>query len=362
VGDSPDLSCVVLVGPVDPWPQEAIRCGQAPRLDYRLLAERGGGVLERGYASPTALSGARLARLCRSFLGNLLHALRLAPTLVPGSLVYSTGETWGIPLGLVGVTSRRRDYAHIIYVHRVFSPAWLKFLTGTRDLLAVDGWICVTRRQAETLRRALGPGGSPVTAISQGVDTEFFDPAKASPARGTPYVLAVGAEMRNYGLLFDAVRDLDIQVIAKVSSAWMTGARHELKAVPDNVRVITQRLSYVELRDLYAGAALVAAPLYDTPQAAGITTILEGMAMGKCIVATESSGLPDVLVNQSTGVVVPPRVEDLRSAIAALWEAPDRRATLARNGQLAVRTGFTIERHAAAVTEFLLEIAEGRLS
>jgi glycosyltransferase involved in cell wall biosynthesis len=159
--------------------------------------------------------------------------------------------------------------------------------------------------------------------------------------------------MRDYNLFCEAVCGLDLPVVVKASSAWMFSCRSDTSAVPDNVRLITERLSYVELRDLYAGASLVAVPLCDTPQAAGITTILEGMAMGKCIVATQSSGLPDVLIDGETGLIAPPTAEGLRTAITTMLESPDRRSALASAGQRLVRTSFKLEDHAREVTAFL---------
>ena len=173
-------------------------------------------------------------------------------------------------------------------------------------------------------------------------------------------MLAVGAEMRNYNLLFEAVDGLDARVLVKASSAWMASARQDVTAIPPNVELIAGSLSYTELRDLYAGAALVVLPLYDTPQAAGITTILEAMAMRKCVVATRSSGLPDNLVDGQTGVICDPTPEALAAALSDLLVSPERRARLAQAGYESLDRGFTLEAHAAAVSSFLVEIASNR--
>lgn len=242
-----------------------------------------------------------------------------------------------------------------MYVHRVFSPAWLRALRHLRAWLAVDGWICVTERQANLLRATLGEGAA-IAAISQGVDTRFFDPAQAAPAGQSPYLLCVGVEMRDYNLLFAAVRTQDVRVIVKASSAWMKSARGELDSPPPNVQVLSQHLSYVKLRDLYAGAELVVVPLYDTPQAAGITTILEAMAMRKCVVATRSAGLPDILVDNVTGVITDPTPAALAGAVTALRTNPQRRDALASAGQQAVLSNATIEHHARQVADFLLTV------
>lgn len=272
------------------------------------------------------------------------------------SIIYSTGETWGIPMAVAGALLRRRHFRHVIYVHRVFSSTWLRFYRATRRWLAVDGWICITRQQARLLSVALEQKSTPIAVISQGVDTCFFDPERTTVTQELPYILSVGAEMRNYDLLFDAVRRLDIDVVVKASSAWMVGGRSQLAPIPPNVRVITERLSYVELRDLYAGAALVVVPLYDTPQAAGITTILEAMAMNKAVIATRSAGLPDVLVNGQTGVVTEHMEDALVHSIVGLLTARERRDTLAYNGNQAVKLNVTIEQHAKQIADFIASV------
>lgn len=346
----------ILVAPEDPARLQAVSASQAPQLDYRVVARRCQANIRQWCPSPAGLRGVRSVRAARSFLGNLYHAADLIRSIPVGAVVYSTGETWGLPMALAAATAHHRRFIHVVYVHRIFSPTWMRFLRATRSLLAVDGWICVTHHQASLLRGALGPGSAPVTVVSQGVDTAFFDPSKAVPNVERPFIISVGAEMRNYDLLFEAVRNLKVDVVVKASSAWMTAGRSELTSVSPNVRVITKRLSYIDLRNLYASATLVVAPLYETPQAAGITTILEAMAMGKCVVATQSSGLPDILVHGETGIVVEPRAEVLASILQQLMSDIEKRDALAQSGQRAVKSTVTIEHHAQQVVDFLTSV------
>jgi len=312
-------------------------------------------VIALWHPSPSALSGPRWLRDARSFLPNLAHARGALHDMPPGSIVYTTGETWGLPLGL-GAHFSRTPFTHVMYVHRVFSPRWLRTLHLLRHTLRVDGWISVTAHQVALLRGVLGPE-TRVTAVSQGVDTSFYDPVLAEPLQGEPYVLCVGAEMRNYPLLFDAVRGLDVPVVIKASSAWMKSTRQRLATPPQNVEMLDRRLSYVELRSLYAGARLVIVPLYDTPQAAGITTILEAMAMHKCVLATASAGLPDVLEDGATGRIVAGEAAALRDALQELWEDSAEREPLAAAGYAAVRADCSLEQHAERVATFVREVA-----
>ncbi len=350
-------SCYCLVGPEDRSRLIDIEAGRAPRLDYRLVAEHMKASVIECAPPPTALQGHKATRLLRSLKTNFQSAIQLLRRIPDDSIIYSTGETWGLPVSLAQ-RLLGRSCVHVVYVHRVFSPGWGNLLRCLNGLMQVDGWICITRYQAGLLRSTLGSKGSHVAVVSQGVDTAFFDPAKANPAGLRPYILAVGTEMRNYTLLFEAVRNLDVEVVVKASSAWMAAARREFTSVPSNVRIISQRLSYVQLRDLYAGAALVVTPLYDTPQAAGITTILEAMTMQKCVVATQSSGLPDILIHGETGTIVESSPQALMETLEQLLAAPQHRYDLACAGRRAVMDTATIEHHAQQVSDSVISISE----
>lgn len=348
-----------MIGPEETARQAAIQAGLAPRLDYQVLAEITGGVIRECAPSPAALRGTKRRRAVVSLLANLRAAVRVTAATPVGGTTYSTGETWGLPVALV-LRLLRRSCVHVVYAHRVFSPAWARLFRRLRGFMRVDGWICVTNHQADLLRQTLGRGASPVIAISQGVDTLFYDPDKAKPAPQEPYILSVGAEMRDYPLLLAAVRNIETPVVLKASSTWMSQLRETPGAMPRNVTLLQQRLSYVELRDLYGGAALVVVPLYDTPQAAGITTILEAMAMGKPVVVTRSSGLPDGLVSGSNCVIIEPDAGGLARAITALLNDPAQREALAANGRRFVLGTCTLEQYAQKISDFLDAVAVNR--
>lgn len=340
----------ILVGPENKAHSHDAEAGLAPRLDYRLLAEQIGATIVEGAPPPALLRGRRPFAICHSFLTNILLILRLLRRIPPGSLIFSTGETWGLPCGLVAALLRNRNFTHLIYVHRIYSRNWRWILHLLRPLLKVDGWICVNRNQRQALREILADDAR-IEVASQGVDTHFFDPelAHLSDSQDEPYILSIGAEMRDYPLLFDAITALDAPVVVKASSSWMKVARDEIGELPSNVTLITKRLTYVEMRDLYAAAALIVVPLQNTLQAAGITTILEAMAMRKCVIATQSAGLPDILVNSCTGFIVTPSAGQLSALLGDLLAAADKRDQIAACGCQAVRDEATIENYVTRI-------------
>jgi glycosyltransferase involved in cell wall biosynthesis len=348
---------VILIGPEDKEHVVATQNGLAPRLDYRLVAERvAGGRVQEMRPTSAQLAGSKAVRVLRSQGANLIAALQLLRTLPEDAVLYATAEVWGLPISLAAAMLRRRRHTIVWQVHQIWSPSWLWLLRILHPVLRVDGWICQTDHQSHLLRRMLRNRTTPVRSISQGVDAGFFKPPDSPASVQSPYILAVGAEERNYPLLLQAAARLESQVIIHASSAWIAAGKIAPGAIPANVRMQNQRLSYVDLRALYDGANAVVIPLYDTPVAAGITSVLEAMAMNKPVVATRSAGLPDLLVDGVTGRIVEPEAGALAAALAAESE----RETMAARAYAAVQAQYTIEAHAAQVAGFLEQLVAAR--
>jgi glycosyltransferase involved in cell wall biosynthesis len=177
------------------------------------------------------------------------------------------------------------------------------------------------------------------------VDTQFFTPARAEEsARQT--ICAVGLERRDYQTLVTAVDGLDVDVVIAVGSHWST--RPDLitgRPLPPNVTVCT--LDFVALRALYAKCLFVVMPLFETDFQAGVTTILEAMAMGKAVVCSATTGQTDVLIEGRTGLYVPPGdPAALRAAIERLLGDPEHAAVLGRAARADAEERFDIVHYA----------------
>jgi sugar transferase (PEP-CTERM/EpsH1 system associated) len=73
--------------------------------------------------------------------------------------------------------------------------------------------------------------------------------------------------------------------------------------------------------------------------------LLEAMAAGLPVVATRVGGVPEVVVDGATGLLVPPRApEALSKAILKLLQDPDLRQKMGQAGQERVREYFSVER------------------
>jgi glycosyltransferase involved in cell wall biosynthesis len=147
------------------------------------------------------------------------------------------------------------------------------------------------------------------------VDTEFFSPRPSPSPTGPPVVCSAGLEFRDYGTLVEAVRNLDARVVLAAASPW-SKRKSDLDGMvlPAHVEVV--RLDLHQLRQLYADASVVVMPLHEVDFQAGVTTLLEAMAMGKPIVCTRTTGQTDVVTDGVTGTYVP--VGDAASMATAL--------------------------------------------
>ena len=82
------------------------------------------------------------------------------------------------------------------------------------------------------------------------------------------------------------------------------------------------------------------------------TSLLDAMACGKPIVATDAGGIPEVVDHGVTGTVVPARdPRAMAGAIVALLRDESRRQKMGQAGLARVKAGFTVERMVAATAK-----------
>jgi glycosyltransferase involved in cell wall biosynthesis len=109
---------------------------------------------------------------------------------------------------------------------------------------------------------------------------------------------------------------------------------------------IGRRVRFLGLRSdvhrFMAAADVVAVPsIWQEP--AGLV-VVEGMAVGRPVVATRVGGIPEYLEDGVTGILVEPRSpEQLAQAILRLLDAPDEAAAMGRAGRKRVEEQFSME-------------------
>ena len=197
-----------------------------------------------------------------------------------------------------------------------------------------------------------GIPGERLTVIRNGVDTDFFRPPSAGPT-GPLRVLAVARLVPK--------KDLEtlIKAFSLVAPAhpeaelWLVGEgprEHALRRLasrslpPGRVQFLPPRLDLCPL--LHQASLLVLSSLVE-----GLPNVLlEAMAAGLPVVATQVEGVPEVVVPGQTGWLVPPRdVPALAAAISQALADPEMRRAFGRAGRERVKRDFSF---AAMVSRF----------
>jgi glycosyltransferase involved in cell wall biosynthesis len=110
--------------------------------------------------------------------------------------------------------------------------------------------------------------------------------------------------------------------------------------------------SYLSALDLYVHPSL--------KEAFGLA-VVEAMAMGKAVVATTTGGLPEVVAQGETGLLVPPRdAESLAAAVVSLLEDKIRREQMGRSGKSRAQERFSLDASVRHMEELYGEVLEAR--
>lgn len=106
--------------------------------------------------------------------------------------------------------------------------------------------------------------------------------------------------------------------------------------------------SYLSILDLYVHPSL--------REALGLA-VVEAMAMGKAVVATTTGGLPEVVAQGETGLLVPPGdVESLAATVVSLLEDKVRREQMGRNGKARAQERFSLDASVSQMEQLYEEV------
>ncbi|HEV2237322.1 MAG TPA: glycosyltransferase [Ktedonobacterales bacterium] len=367
---------LVISAQPDPALPDQIARGAQPRRDYFELQHALGADLllpADVAADGTARLVARAAGL-RVALAWLAFRRRRAY-----DAIYTDGEGVGLPLAALLLAARPGAPRHTMLTHYL-SPAkkrlWFR-LGNVGVARRLDAVICHSAAQHELLTTALGLPRERALLLPYFADERFWRaeavPAAAAPAADEePVVCAVGLEFRDYDTLAAAAPRVPARVEIAAASHWSKhSAFQRTPELPANLHVAGY--AYPALRELYARSRVVVVPLRPVDNQAGITVILEAMAMGKPVIATGTLGQTDVLRDRRNGgrgrmprqwwpgfvdapdldptlahlptgfYVAPDDPRELAAAITYLLQHPDVADELGRNGRRVFDACFTLD-------------------
>jgi starch synthase len=221
-------------------------------------------------------------------------------------------------------------------------------------VLAADAVVAVSQGMARDVLASypeLDPAR--VQVVYNGIDAQAYAPVEQTDVLerhgvdpSVPYAVFVGRITRQKGLahLLRAAKDLPGQLVLCAGApdtaeiAVETDALvAELQRARSGVVLISEMLPKDQVAQLLSHATVFVCPSVYEPL--GIVN-LEAMACGTAVVASAVGGIPEVVVDGTTGLLVPyderdPRAfeEGIARQVAALLEDPERAAAMGRAGR-----------------------------
>src|SRR5579884_181668 len=179
--------------------------------------------------------------------------------------------------------------------------------------------------------------------VPMGVDADFW----RNDAEPTPGLVVGGGNdrHRNHPLLVAAMS----QLRERVPSLRLELATHHPVDVPSFLGVRHAELDHRAMRKLYGRAEVVVLAVRRNLHLSGLTTILEAMASGRPVVATETPGMSDYVRHGETGFLVRDEPDAIAAAVEELLREPERARELGRRGRAVFERGLTTAHLAAGL-------------
>jgi len=257
----------------------------------------------------------------------------------------------GISADAVVINESRRDMVafcllrmftgrprRIIANDQIFQPAQqttrLRIRTWRRLLREVTHFTFPFRETTE-LARVYGLSPSRISYVPFKVNR--LDSVRSYQTHDGGYILSCGRSRRDYTTFCAAVESLNTKAVILAPPDNETrahGTDSDLTNLPGNVELVHDDGSWESWLRWIGGATVVVVPILPpTLAASGIGTYLVAMALGKCVVITDSLASQGMLTDEEAIIVPPRNVEAMRAAIQSALEDPALRSRVAEAGR-----------------------------
>lgn len=220
---------------------------------------------------------------------------------------------------------------------------------------------------AEYCARHYGINASEVAVIHSGVDTERFKPIPRPDGPGSPRILFIGKIVHAKGAetlvhavlrLRERFPNIVLRAIGREDEKLATNLRLDIAdaGAQSNFEFMGQ-VPHSELHEHLAWCDIFAGPSVFEPGPGNV--YLEAMSCGRPVIACNSGGTPEVVVDGQTGLLIPPAdIEGLSEAITTLANDPALCAKLGKIGRKRVCDSFSEARYLDKVENAYLNLAK----
>ena len=294
-----------------------------------------------------------------AYLG-CLHSVRRQLRRIQPDIVHGQGtERYG------ALTAALSGFPNVLTIHgnmrliaqvnvaRPFSFQWLAARLEGYTLPRADGVVCITRYTREAVA-----GLARLTwVVPNAVNREFFEVNPAPDPELPPVILCVGAVCyrKNQN---DFIRALDPFARANKIKLVFLGQTDKSDYCQEFFELVRARdwcehqpfASHDQVKALLCSATMSALP---TREDNCPMVVLEAMAAGVPVLASNVGGVPDIIEHEKTGLFCDPqRPESFRAGVARLLGEPELGRQLVANAQTEAQRRF----HPQVIAQRHLEI------
>jgi len=336
---------MLVSAPADDRLRDDVRQGLRPNTEFLRLEERHGIEL-LDWSQLWAPASSRSSRQ------SLVHAAAGLRRLRGVDVVFSDGEQVGVPLAL-GMRACGFQTPHVMLGHHLTTRAKRRVFRLLKPQTRISRVLVHSSLQLELAVNELDLPRDKLVYQPYGIDTDFWNPGSDNEE---PLVVSAGREHRDYATLARACGGLPVHVYLAAGSLFSQRAHHNTPAVwPDNFEV--GFTSPHDLRRWYSRASVVVVPLVQNDFQAGVTVILEAMAMAKAVIATATAGLPAVIEDGVTGLYAQPGdAESLQELVRSLLDNERERRRLGANARDAAATHLGLDTYCAGLAQHMDEV------
>jgi colanic acid/amylovoran biosynthesis glycosyltransferase len=257
---------------------------------------------------------------------------------------------------LIGVPYGITAYTVVVY----YRPAVIEEIIREAAFLVAD------TRQTKRFLLSMGASPNKVHLIRNGVSLEEFPLHQRAGDAGSPIILGVGSLIPKKG--FDVLLCACAILRARGTQfrCVVIGDGPERKKL-DNLRKdlgldgcveMLGYLSLAELRDWYYRATMLVMPSVVSPtgETDGLpTVVIEALASGLPVVATETAAIPEIIQHGVNGFLVETNApEPLAERVQVLLERPDLRGKFGCEGRRRIEQDFNLDRKVEILRDLIV--------
>jgi glycosyltransferase involved in cell wall biosynthesis len=209
-----------------------------------------------------------------------------------------------------------------------------------------DKLLCLSKSVLGELEKEFHIDKEKICILDWGIDLPFYDNEKNGSAveSENSFIVSAGKTERDHDTLAQAFFEIDypLKIYCSAQSAPV------VSGLTSNITVQLNRsdsaISYAELLTEYEKAYAVAIPLTNTNSLAGLTSLLDAMAMRKAVIMTKNSRINLDIEKEGIGIWVDPGdIGGWRHAMNYLLAHPQEAKQMGNRGYYLCKNKYNLE-------------------